>query len=42
MPDRKQPNDKPQRKNAIGQVQDQLHQQADAIQALQSRARGDK
>ncbi len=40
MPDRKQPNDKPQRKNAIGQIQDQLDRQADAgIQPQKNDAR---
>lgn len=38
MPDRKQPNGKQQRKNAIGQVQEQLEQQADAVQALQNKS----
>lgn len=36
MPDRKQPNDELQRKNATGQVQEQLENQAQAIEEIQS------
>lgn len=36
MPDRKQPNEQQQRKNAIGQIQEQLDNQADAIASIQA------
>ncbi|WP_164985019.1 hypothetical protein [Ammoniphilus sp. CFH 90114] len=36
MPDRKQPNDQAQRKNAVGQIQEQLENQAQALETVQS------
>lgn len=36
MPDRKQPNDQQQRRNATGQIQEQLDRQADVIASIQA------